>query len=58
MTDPSKKPHKANKLPKNVTELSDDELVLKLFPKRLVEEVNRQIGHKPQSGPLAEKRTR
>jgi hypothetical protein len=57
MTEPSKKPHK-RKLPKQAAELPDDELILKLFPKKVVKEVNRQIGHKPKSGPLAENDTR
>jgi len=45
MSDPSKKPPKPPKAP--ATELPDDDAILKLFPKRVVSEVNKEIGHTP-----------
>ena len=47
MTEPSKKPSHKSRLPKKPEELPDDQLVLRLFPKRLVDKVNKIIGHEP-----------
>ena len=56
MSQPSKSPRK-KKLPANITELPDDEAIVKLFPKKLIREINREIGHEPASGPLKKKST-
>jgi hypothetical protein len=46
MSEPSKKP--LRKSPKPDPNLPDDEAIRKLFPKRLVERVNREIEHEPK----------
>ena len=46
MSEPSKKPRK-KRLPKNITELPDDQAILKLLPKKAVDEMNRLVDHEP-----------
>ncbi len=46
MSESSKKPRR-KRLPKNITELPDDEAILKLLPKKAVDEMNRLIDHEP-----------
>ena len=48
MSRPSDKSHKKKaKDGEKATELPDDEAILKLFPKRVVDNVNEEIEHKP-----------
>lgn len=54
MSEPSKKsPKKANdrkrKQGEKATELPDDQAIRKLFPKKVVDQVNREIEHKSDS---------
>ncbi len=49
MSRPSKHPKKRKAKP--ATELPDDEAIRKLFPKKAVDEINRNIGHTPKSTP-------
>jgi hypothetical protein len=43
MSEPSKTPIKKEK--KQTTEMPDDDAIRRLFPKKVVEEVNKEIGH-------------
>jgi len=48
MSEPSKQPRKKKrKLPKNVTELPDDEVAKRLFGAKAVKEMNKLIDHEP-----------
>ena len=54
MSEPAKKsPKKLNdrkrKQGEKATELPDDQAIRKLFPKKVVDEVNKEIEHKPDS---------
>jgi len=53
MSEPSKKPSKDREREKwkKVVDLPDDEAIRKLFPKKVVEEINREIDHKPSKPP-------
>lgn len=53
MTEPSKKPRK--KKGKPASEMTDDELIASVFPKKVVKELNRLVGRTPTSGPYTEK---
>ncbi len=46
MSRPSKHPEKRKAKP--ATELPDDEAIRKLFPKKAVDEINKDIGHTPK----------
>lgn len=49
MSEASKRPRKKKrKLPKNVTELPDDEVAKKLFGKKAVKEMNKLVDHTPE----------
>ena len=43
-----KAPKKKSRLPKKPEELTDDELMLRLFPKKVVDKVNEIIEHDPK----------
>lgn len=47
MSEPLKKTPKK----KPVTELSDNEAIRKLFPKKIVDKVNQEIGYEPNQRP-------
>ena len=47
MSEASKKSRRKRKLPKNVEELTDDQVVKKLFGSKAVKEMNKIIDHSP-----------
>jgi hypothetical protein len=47
MSESSKKSRKKKHLPKNVEELTDDEVAKKLFGSKAVKEMNKIVDHKP-----------
>ena len=47
MSEASKKSRRKRKLPKNVEELTDDQVAKKLFGSKAVKEMNKIIDHKP-----------
>lgn len=48
MSEPSKKSPKRSRLPKKPEELTDDDLMPRLFPKKVVDKVNEIIEHEPK----------
>ena len=47
MSEASKKSRRKRKLPKNVEELTDDQVAKKLFGSKAVKEMNKLIDHSP-----------
>jgi len=45
------------KLPKKIVDMPDDEMILRFFPKRLVDALNRLIDHEPKHRPSRKKDT-